>query len=132
MPTRALRQTGDRFVREIAAIDGDVYIPSHGYLALLAGKKPYTNAVAAIEVVVAADAAGRKAGQEITAAIEQKKFAAIVLNDVRRPGRYHFESHFRDVIERSYQRAGTVPADGARFPDLISGNTPRELHLPKP
>ncbi len=46
IPTQADRQAGDALVTEIKGVSGDVLIPYHNYLALLAGKKVYFHFVA--------------------------------------------------------------------------------------
>jgi hypothetical protein len=46
IPTQADRLAGDALVAEIKGATGDVLIPYHNYLALLAGKKVYFHFVA--------------------------------------------------------------------------------------
>jgi hypothetical protein len=40
IPTAEMRQSGDRLIQKIAAIDGEVWVMMHPYYAVLAGKEP--------------------------------------------------------------------------------------------
>lgn len=85
IPTEKYLAAGDRLVGAIRAIPGEVFIPSHNYLAGLAGKRGYAHNVALAEVLGtfgdparARYAAGLS--QALAEAVRQETFAAIILD----------------------------------------------------
>lgn len=49
MPTENHKNSMDRIINEIEKTPGEVFIPSHNYLSLMSGKKPYMNTFALYE-----------------------------------------------------------------------------------
>lgn len=86
-PTRLLpsardRQAGERLIATIAAIPGDVYLPEHGYLAALAGKRTYAHGLAMRDVTRGDPGpAARRMNADLQRAIETQRFAAWVLEN---------------------------------------------------
>ncbi|MHC4790258.1 MAG: glycosyltransferase family 39 protein [Planctomycetota bacterium] len=78
-------QAGTELVNTIKQIKGDVFIPSHSYLPVLAGKPRYVDESAAAELVGIFGGEHKKEGKkllyEINQAIINKKFSAIILDD---------------------------------------------------
>ncbi len=81
VPQEADAEAGRRFVAELASIDGDVYVPFHGHLPSLAGKRSYAHDMAIRDVFKGSDQVLSDALQaDIDAAIRSGRFAAIVLD----------------------------------------------------
>jgi hypothetical protein len=95
-------------VRRIRAIDGDVWIPSHPWYAVLAGKLPHVHRMGIKDVTTRQG----RAVLGLDEVLRQHGFAALVLDN-------------RDVqleipaVARSYHRAVTLPAD--ERPKLYTG-----------
>ncbi len=86
LPTAADRAAGERLVRRIAEVPGEVYTPHHGYLARRAGKREYAHALGMDNVFLDDEGALRDAlGQEMFEAIESRRFAAVLMES---DGRY--------------------------------------------
>jgi hypothetical protein len=81
IPMREDREAGARVVAEISSLRGDVFVPSAGYLARLAGKPPSAHSAALYDVLRGPDGEVREGlVSEITRAFGEKRFAAIVLD----------------------------------------------------
>lgn len=79
IPTRTDRETGDRLVERIRRIEGDVYIPFHGYLARYAAKTPFAHAGAVADVLRGPENAARESlDKAITDLVAGQRFAAII------------------------------------------------------
>ncbi len=80
VPTPADRAAGEKLVSRIAAIHGDVWIPHHGYLAILAGKRSFAHAVALDDIHVEDDGpAMRDLETMIVKAVMTQQFGAVFL-----------------------------------------------------
>jgi hypothetical protein len=80
VPTPADRAAGAKLVDRIAAIHGDVWIPHHGYLAILAGKRSFAHAVALDDIHVEDDGpAMRDLETMIVKAVITQQFGAVFL-----------------------------------------------------
>lgn len=86
LPTAADRQANQRLVDTLRQAPGEVFVPYHSYLALLAGKQPYAHYTALAEL--RGDYGGGKRAAEwaaiqrdLTLAIRERRFAAIVLDE---------------------------------------------------
>ena len=80
IPTAADRAAGTKLVERIAAVDGEVFIPHHGYLAILAGKRSFAHTLALDNVHVEDDGPARRDLElEIVRAVTEKRFAAVLL-----------------------------------------------------
>jgi hypothetical protein len=86
IPTRADAETGRRIVGMISRVDGDVFVPEHGYLACLAGKRPYAHRGAIDDVLRGDDRGiGIRLLDEIKTALAEKRYKAIFLDSNWRP-----------------------------------------------
>ena len=74
---------GDRLMVTVSRIDGDVWIPYHGYLAAMAGHPAFTCHAMAVNDVLRGPAGEprRKLLADIGDAIAHRRFAAIILDD---------------------------------------------------
>jgi hypothetical protein len=81
IPTAADRRAGEGLVAAMRAIPGDIYLPYHGYLPVLAGKRSYAHAMAVWDVARGSDSdAAGSLLSEITAAIRERRFAAVIVD----------------------------------------------------
>ena len=86
IPTKKDLDAGNFIVNEIKGYDGDVWVPSHGYLADKAGKKPYAQMSSLIEIggllgkgqII--DENGHDLIQEIQQKIKKQEFGALMLD----------------------------------------------------
>lgn len=81
IPTAADRRAGEGLVAAMRAIPGDIYLPYHGYLPVLAGKRSYAHAMAVWDVARGSDSdAAGSLLSEITAAVREHRFAAVIVD----------------------------------------------------
>jgi hypothetical protein len=81
IPTPADRRAGREMVSSLARVPGDVFLPQHGYLAELAGKRPFAHQMAIYDVLSAGPSeTGSRLMQEAAQSIEQHRFGAILLD----------------------------------------------------
>src|SRR5262249_26563827 len=81
---------GDRLIARLAAVPGDVFIPSHPFYAVLAGKAPHVHRMGILDVTTVSAArkplpprAREVAGLED--ALRSARFAAVILDDKGAP-----------------------------------------------
>jgi hypothetical protein len=98
LPLPEVREAGERLLATIGQIDGDVYVPGHGYMAGLVGKRQFADRVAVQELAGEFGGEGRPEGERVIAelrdAITRRRFAAII---------FHGPLPFRDEVSRSYR-----------------------------
>jgi hypothetical protein len=83
VPTAGDIKAGNQLVARIAQIDGDVLIPRHGYLTALAGKRGYAHWSPITNILRSGgEPASSLLRQEISGAIDKKRFAAVILDDL--------------------------------------------------
>jgi hypothetical protein len=86
LPTPADRAAGEQLVAKIAALPGEVFVPHHGYLALLAGKRDYAHTLAMDNVFLDDDGPAERDLQDgMARAIVERRFSAVLLES---DGRY--------------------------------------------
>lgn len=116
LPSAADRQAGESLIKLIGSAQGEVYLPDHGQLASLAGKRSYSHQSALWDILRGGQpsAAGRRIQAAFDEAIRQQKFDLII-----------FDSRWNyccGEIERYYTLTGSVfseedvfyPVTGAR------------------
>jgi hypothetical protein len=80
LPTAADRAAGDRIVAELSTVRGDVFLPHHGYLAVLAGKRSFAHALAMDNVFLDDTGPGRRDLPEaVIQALREARFGAAVV-----------------------------------------------------
>ncbi len=93
LPSKEDREAGNKLVQIMRNIEGDVFLPYHGYIPALAGKKTYAHYMAMDDILRAADDEIKdNLVDEIRAAIRRKQFSAIILDS----------PWFTEEIEESY------------------------------
>jgi 4-amino-4-deoxy-L-arabinose transferase-like glycosyltransferase len=103
IPTKADAEAGRRIVEMISRVEGDVFIPEHGYLARLAGKRSAAHRMA-IDDVLRGDTkgAGPQLHDEIISALAQGTYGAVMLDSYWWPyvGPKAFEEYYiKQVID---------------------------------
>lgn len=125
LPAAGSRDAWRQLVEVIAATPGDVFVPQHGYLSTLGGKRSFAHTMAVYDVMRAgqpADAA-RLTSQFHTALVE-RQFGAVVVDRV--------DPWLAEDLEREYRRSR--PAAAA--PDalwMVTGRhtRPEWIYLPR-
>jgi hypothetical protein len=109
LPTKADREAGRYLVQFLSEVDGEVYLPDHGYLGTLAGKGTYAHHSAIWDVVRTRRQTDGKIllAESLSEAIRQQRFDVIILDS---------EANYCCLeIEDYYTRAGEVFQDQTSF-----------------
>lgn len=82
IPTTADVNNGYNLVELISKVDGDVFIPDHGHLSILAGKQPYAHHSAIWDILRGNQQTPEKEllSDDLNAAIRQQVFDMIILD----------------------------------------------------
>jgi len=122
MPTTADVAAGDRLIERLRALDGEVWMPSHPWYLVLAGKQPHVHRMGIKDVITRQK---RTPGQIVTGldeALRTHRFGALVLDD---------RDLFVELPLKQYYRAALrIPAD--ERPHLYTGAiiTPDTIWIP--
>jgi hypothetical protein len=121
LPLPEVREAGEASLETVRGIDGDVYIPQHGYMAGLVGKREFANRVALQELAGEFGGEVRPEAERVIAelrdAIVRRRFSAIIL---------HGRGRFRDEIMGSYR-----PAAELRVPILGKETRRAFVYIPR-
>src|SRR5262249_21023450 len=105
------RAAGDTLVARLTAIPGDVWVPYHGHLAALAGKRVYAH-IWGVDDVIDHDAKrGPALRAQVVAALRQRRFAAVVMES----DMIETKSWLWAEVERNYRPGPAVTGDGGAF-----------------
>ena len=124
LPTQADREAGDRLVALMAQTPGDVWVPFHGHLGTLAGKRDFSQGMALDDVFRAEDRAiTERLETEIRDALRTRRFGAVILD-------YTPWGVFQEDLDRNYEHRGHLFRD----PDVLMPVTgldtrPEELYV---
>ena len=81
IPSRQDKQAGRDLVATLAGFPGEIFMPQHGYLSELAGKRSFAHQMAICDVLNAGPSEiGNRLMSDIAQTIEQHRFSAIVLD----------------------------------------------------
>jgi hypothetical protein len=81
LPTAEDRAAGEDLVAAIAGLDGEVWIPGHGYLATLAGKRSYAHGAMITDVIRAGDSRAKDLMvEDLSRAISERRFGALIMD----------------------------------------------------
>ncbi len=127
IPTDADVAAGDRLIRHIRAIDGDVWIPSHPWYAALAGKTPHVHRMGIKDVTARQTRTVDGLIEGLGDALRQHRFAAVVLDnrdaflEVPALAQYYHRALPLpdDEKPRLYTGAGNVLSGNLLLPDAI-------------
>jgi len=82
IPSHADYQAGMSLKQKISETKGDVFIPMHPYLALMAGKRPSMHRMISADITRSSDeAASRRIKSELHHAITHRRYNLIILDD---------------------------------------------------
>jgi hypothetical protein len=118
VPRARDRAAGDSLVAALAAVPGDVFVPYHGYLGPLAGKRPHAHIWGLDDVIERDPVRGPALRDQVSAALRERRFAAVVVES----DMIETRSWLLDAVERSYapgapafaQRGAFWPVTGMR------------------
>lgn len=81
VPTEKDAEAGRRFIRTMSQMEGEVFVPYHGYLPVLAGKNTHAHAMAMIDVLRGDEEQARvRLALELRQALMERRFGAIILD----------------------------------------------------
>ena len=135
VPNSADREAGQALVRELATIDGPVWVPGQPYLAEVAGKPAYAHAVALQDILRAGESPTKTAlARDLVGSITERRFTALLLD-----GSFQDECPPRatvidDVnwicpeIQAAYRRERLLVLDPAAF-EPVAGSPRRPVIL---
>lgn len=116
-------RSGYKLVSLVSNVKGEVLIPFHPYIAVLAGKKPSFHRMVFSDICRSNDAKIKcQLNREINTAINSKKYKLIILDDL----------WLRDQVLKEYTSRGTVFSKLSDF-KTRSGlpKRPRRMYIPK-
>jgi len=106
IPTKADISAGWQLVKMMEGIEGEVYLPAHGFLPTYAGKKPYAHVTAIHDLLRGKDTAAKELMLEgLRDAVCHKRFRAIFID----------KDEFIVDISKDYRMAGRVFNDNRAF-----------------
>jgi len=94
-PGRHDREEWSRLVARLSVMEGDVWVLSHPYLGMRAGKPPHAHGWALRDVLRSGTEAGEALRAELREALRERRFAAIVCDDHLFAIRAEIEQHYR-------------------------------------
>ena len=130
VPGRKSLEEGWRLVRTLAETEGDVYVASHGYLAVMAGKKSYAHAIAIGSILRSARGeAEARLIRDIWQAFQERRFEMVILDST-----YFLRNWLRETDYEGYCTSRQPvfddasvfwPVAGAKFrPEIIMRRCP--------
>jgi len=124
IPAPADGAAGKKLVARLQAIPGEIFVPHHGYLARLAGKRGYAHTLAMDNLFLDDDGPARRDLEaEMRKALAEKTFSAVLLESDGRYGVAILNSY--DATEALFDDPGVFwPVTGGRL-------RPEALCLPK-
>ena len=122
VPGKADMDAGDAFIATLLEIDGDVFVPFHGFIPTMAGKATHSQGMALEDVFRSTDEQTRdELKDEMRAAIVNKKFSAIILDG---------EWRFMSEINANYEHVATLYDDQTTFmPKTGMPTRPQMIYL---
>jgi len=98
LPASAARAEGEQLLRQVAAVDGEVYLPEHPWYAVAAGKSAQAQTMAVADVLRAGGSEDirESLASEMRVAVNEERYAAFVVdveNFLLRPT--NFDDHYR-------------------------------------
>jgi len=126
IPTQKDIVAGNKFIKEIGLIKGEILAMGQGFLPVLAGKKTYAHRQAIYDIYSSGEDSGvsEKLKMELKVAIKEQKFQAIIINSV---GNFHmdevnkyYKKHKKIFIEKDI----FYPVTGLKL-------SPRWIYVPK-
>jgi hypothetical protein len=121
IPSARDRAAGEGFLKRLADIPGDVFVPFHGFLPSLAGKKSSAHVMALLDVLRGGGDEAVALQRDLDRRVSQRRWTAIVLDD---------EREILRGLEPAYRRAGRVFDDPEVFFPVTGHRTrPSEIYV---
>ncbi len=99
IPTQKDREAGMAFIDIMKQIEGEIFVPTHPYIPMLAGKKSHAHSLLVGDMLADIDGEAREhLIKEIRQAIRKKRFSAIILDSTK------WREPFRKVMRKNYRR----------------------------
>ncbi|WP_437613575.1 glycosyltransferase family 39 protein [Sorangium sp. So ce834] len=116
-------KAGEHLLDKIRKVEGEVFIPAHGHLATLAGKRSYAHEMAIADILgIKGGPAGAELRADIEKAILQKRFGAI----------FSDTDFFKKEIQQAYRQEGKVFEDKKVFWPVTGFRVrPERIYVPK-
>jgi hypothetical protein len=126
VPSQQDRQDGDQIVQRLRDAEGEVLVPYHGYLAVMAGKRGSAHQMAVDDVRRGTDPARwEKLKAQFVTAISEQRYSLILMT---------VENWFRDEVTSSYHPASPLfeGDDNTNFQPVAGKppHRPRWIYLP--
>ena len=124
IPTKADLEAGQEFVRRLADVKGEVFLPDHGYLPTLAGKRSYAHQSAIWDILRGDQQTKGKVllAGELKDAIQRQVFDEIILDS-------DLDLNWCCVeIDQTYTRVGEVFQDQTSF-YTVTGDKKRPTYI---
>jgi hypothetical protein len=82
IPSLSDKRAGEEFISMLSEIDGDVYVPYHGYLPVLAGKKSFAHPMGMRDVLKSSKRSPVREEllNELRRAMETRRFSAVIID----------------------------------------------------
>lgn len=134
IPTQKDLEAGRKFVKTMAQMNGEIFVPFNGYLPTLAGKSSHAHAMAVSDILRGNGGEVRaRLTHEIRQAIREKRFAAVILNEPL------FVWFLKDIfpqlkkdIEENYVRQGLLfDSDSVFWPVTGARTRPEFIYVPR-
>lgn len=129
VPTEADREAGRRFITSLGGMPGNVAVPCHEYLVMLAGKKTHASAQNIKDTMLAGpdDPVAKQLLRDVHQALRDKRFSVIVMDEAA------MGSMPESVgIERYYKPVGTIFKDSETFvPVTGAPMRPNLIYIPR-
>jgi len=119
-----VRQARQRFIDQVRAIPGDVYVVSHNYDALMAGKQPHAESESLGTVLfMPTGAIAANLRVEFDNALRSHRYSAIIIDGPLSADPYHFQDAYPYVLsaEREEDRFLTSQPTWILLPCATAG-----------
>jgi hypothetical protein len=125
LPAPGSREAGRDLIGLIAATPGDVFLPQHGYLSALAGKRTFAHSMAVHDVMLAGRAAdAARLSEQFHQALVTREFGAVIVDKL--------DPWFGNDLEREYRRREVAVKDPALFWPVTGRPTrPEWVYVPR-
>jgi hypothetical protein len=134
IPRKQDLEAGKIFINTIAQFKGEVFVPYHGYLPTLAGKKSYAHHAAIADIIRTDNGLIKtKLVNEIKQAIKEERFDSIILDEARdtkrRPGWF---PEVYEEVDKYYKIQKTIFDNKDVFWSVTGMETrPQFIYVPK-
>ena len=123
IPTKRDLAAGRALIRTMAAMNGEVLLPFHGYIPVLAGKASAAHEQAVSDTIAMADPkATASLVSELKRGLQARRFSAIITD----------RGWFQQDLQRYYEKQRTVFADDDVFWPVTGAHVrPQDIWVPK-